>query len=350
MYGGRVYSTLAERKQVVAETVRWQTRFSLKESRRRADSLNALVTPTNRPDPKEAMRNCLALLLAIASLPIDAAAPPTGSTLDRIRQSGQIVIAHREASVPLSYLDQDKLPIGYAVELCQRIAKAVQQRLQIDKLGIKYLMVTGSSRIPAIVEGKADMECGSTTNNAERRKLVAFTVPHYITGARYLVRSDSPIEDLAGFSHKKLASTRGTTPLEAVKRANADRLLAIDVVETPDHDAAIALLEQGKVDGFVMDDVLLYGLRARLPKPERYKVVGQFLTVEALAIMFSKDDPEFKRIVDEEMKRLISSKEANAIYAKWFLRPIPPQNASLDMPMNYLLKDFWKYPSDWVPN
>jgi ABC-type amino acid transport substrate-binding protein len=273
-----------------------------------------------------------------------------GPALDRIKLGGALTIAYRESSVPLSYLDQNKRPVGYAVDLCLRIAEAVRQKLALKNLEVRYLMVTGATRIPAIVEGRADLECGSTTNNAQRREQVAFTVPHYITGARYLVRADSPVAELADFSRRKLASTKGSTPLLAVRHANSDRLLGIEVVEAPEHEAAVEMVLKAEVDGFAMDDVLLYGLRARQADPAKLKVVGKFLTVEPLAIMMSKDDPELKRIADDEMKRLIAGREAFAIYEKWFMRPIPPKNAVLEMPMNYLLKDFWKYPTDQVPN
>jgi len=287
------------------------------------------------------------LLPLLASAVAPAAAGPV---IDRIRQSGKIVIAHRESSVPLSYVDANKKPVGYAVDLCLRIADAVKKKLNLPKLDVSYVMVTGATRIPAIAEGKADLECGSTTNNAERRQKVAFTIPHYITGARYLVRADSPIGELTDFDHKKLAITKGTTPLKAIDQANKERLLYINIVETPDHAKAVEMVEKGEVDGFAMDDVLLYGLRSERPNPDKLKVVGKFLTIEPLAIMLSKDDPDFKHIVDDEMKRLITSREAYAVYDRWFTQPIPPKNVSLNMPMNYLLKDFWKYPTDQVPN
>lgn len=281
---------------------------------------------------------------------VGAAQTLTGPTIDRIRQTGKITLAYRESSVPLSYLDPAKGPSGYAVELCQRIADAVRQRLALKTLEIAYVMVTAETRIPVIESGKADLECGSTTNNAERRQKVAFTIPHYITGARYLVRADSQIAELSDFSNKKLVSTKGTTPLAAARRANLERLLSIDILEAPDHQAAVQMVEQGKADGFVMDDVLLFGLRSARPDPRTLKVVGKFLTIEALAIMLNKNDPAFKRLVDDEMKRLIFGHEAYDIYDKWFMKPIPPRGVSLDMPMNYLLRDFWKHPSDWVPN
>jgi ABC-type amino acid transport substrate-binding protein len=283
------------------------------------------------------------LLLAVA-MPAHA-----GVVIDRIKQSGRIVLAYRESSVPFSYLDADGKPVGYAIDLCRRLTEGVRKKLEMKAITTEFLAVTPATRIAAVAEGKADLECGSTTNNAERRQKVAFTVPHYITGTRYLVRSQSPIEDLSMFEGKKLVSTKGATPLRAVDSANRDRLLGIHILEVPDNAKAVEMVESGAADGFAMDDVQLYGLISGRPDPSKLKVVGKFLTIEALAIMLGKDDPEFKRIVDEEMRSLIYTHEAHVIYDRWFGQPIPPKNRVLGVPMNYLLKDFWKFPSDWVP-
>ena len=272
-----------------------------------------------------------------------------GTVLDRIKARGSIVIAHRESSVPFSYLGADRKPVGYAMDLCARVVEAVRKNLQLKTLATDYLLVTPANRIAAVAEGRADLECGSTTNNAERRRLVAFTVPHYIAGARYMVRADSNIGELPGFKGKKLVSTRGTTPLKAITAANRDRSLRIDILEAPDHARAMEMVERGEADGFAMDDVLLFGLIAGATDPARLKVVGRFLTIEPLAIMLSKDDAAFKRVVDDEMKRLIATRAANTIFDRWFLQPIAPKNTALGLPMNYLLKDFWKYPTDQVP-
>jgi glutamate/aspartate transport system substrate-binding protein len=288
-------------------------------------------------------------LLFFAAAGLVAGAAHAGPVVDRIKASGKIVMAHRESSVPFSYLDADKKPVGYAVDLCLKVAEAVKKQLGMRQLAVEYLMVTPSNRIATVAEGKADLECGSTTNNAERRQKVAFTVPHYITGARYMVRADSPIAELPNFETKTLVSTKGTTPLKAVDQANRERLLRINIVEAPDHAKAVEMVEKGEADGFAMDDVLLYGLIAGRADPGKLKVVGKFLTIEPLAIMLSKDDAQFKAIVDQEMKRLITSREAYAIYDHWFMKPIPPKNTALNLPMNYLLRDFWKYPTDAVP-
>jgi len=284
-----------------------------------------------------------AALSAAVSLPASA-----GAVLDNIRDKGRIVIAHRESSVPFSYVDNGR-PVGYAVELCKRVAEAVRNKLGLKTMAVDYVKVTPADRIPVIVERRADLECGSTTNNAERRQKVSFTVAHYVTGARFMVRADSPIGDFQDFRGKKLVSTTGTTPLKAIAQANRELLLGITIVEAPDHARAVEMVEKGEVDGFAMDDVLLYGLRAGRADPAKLKVVGKFLTVEALAIMLSKDDPEFKQIVDDEMKRLVISHEAHTLYERWFASPIPPKNTALNIPMSYLLKDLWKYPTDWGP-
>ncbi|RTL23357.1 MAG: amino acid ABC transporter substrate-binding protein [Burkholderiales bacterium] len=291
------------------------------------------------------MKTLLPLLLALGLTTTASAGP----VLDRIKTSGRIVIAHREASVPFSYLLPDGRPVGYAVDLCLKVAEAVRQRLKMPSLNPQFMLVTPANRIQAVVDGKADLECGSTTNNAERREKVAFTVPHYITGARYLVRANSGITDLAQFEGRTLVSTKGTTPLKSITQANSERALHIKIVEAPDNAKAMGMLAAGQVDGFVLDDVQLYGIVSARPDADRFEVVGKLLTIEALAIVLPKNDPEFKAIVDDEMKRLIASREAHAVYERWFMKPIPPKNTSLKLPMNYLLKDFWKYPSDQVP-
>ena len=272
-----------------------------------------------------------------------------GPTLDHIRQNGRIVLGHRESSVPFSYMDADKHAVGYAVDLCQRLAEAVRKKLDMKSLTIEYLMVTPSNRIALVEEGKVDLECGSTTNNAERRAKVAFTVPHYITGARFMVRADEKATDIVGLEGKRVVSTKGTTPLKAIERTNKERVLRLTIQEAADHARAVEMVEKGESDAFVMDDVLLYGLIASRAQPEKLKVIGKFLTIEPLAIMLPKNDPELKAILDQEMKRLIVSTEAYALYDRWFLKPIPPRNTPLNLPMNYLLRDFWKYPTDQVP-
>jgi glutamate/aspartate transport system substrate-binding protein len=284
---------------------------------------------------------CLALLCS-------AAAAPAQTVLERVAAGGKLVVAHRESSVPFSYMVDGK-PVGYAMDLCQRIAEAVRKKTGMKDMPVEFLMVTPANRIAMVEEGKADLECGSTTNNAERRQKVGFTIPHFITGARLLVKASSPVDRIEGLMGRKLVSTKGTTPLKAVEQANRERLMGLTIVEAPDHARGVEMVEKGEADAFLMDDVLLYGLAANRPDPKALKVVGRFLTTEPLAIMLPKNDAAFKKVVDEEMRRLITSREIYDIYDKWFLRPIPPKGTALNMPVSYLLRDFWKYPTDFVP-
>ena len=291
------------------------------------------------------MKTALSLVLVLGI----ATTATAGPALDRIQSSGRIVLGHRESSVPFSYVLPDGRPVGYALDLCVKIAEGVRKKLKMTALTPQFLPVTPANRIQMVVDGKVDLECGSTTNNAERREKVAFTVPHYITGARYLVRADSGITDLAQFEGKKLVSTKGSTPLKSITQANNERALHINVIESPDNAKALEMVADGRADGFVMDDVQLYGLIAARPDAAKFSVVGKLLTIEPLAIMLAKNDPELKAIVDEEMKRLILGHEAQAVYERWFLKPILPKNTALNLPMNYLLRDFWKFPTDQVP-
>ncbi|GAD20332.1 amino acid ABC transporter substrate-binding protein [Acidovorax sp. MR-S7] len=287
------------------------------------------------------------LLALLAALACSTFAQAEG-VLDRVRGGGPLVIAHRESSVPFSYVHEGRA-VGYAVDLCLRIAEVVRQKTGRKDMPVQMLQVTPSNRIEAVKSGKADMECGSTTNNAERRKDVAFTIPHFITGARLLVPAASKVERMEDLEGRKLVSTQGTTPLKAAEQANRERLMRIQMVEAPDHEAAVRMVEKGEADAFVMDDVLLYGLASNRADPQALKVVGRFVTTEPLAIMLPKGDDEFKKLVDAEMRRLISSREIYAIYDRWFMRPIPPTQRALNLPVSYLLRDFWKYPSDEVP-
>ncbi|WP_442909578.1 amino acid ABC transporter substrate-binding protein [Hydrogenophaga sp.] len=273
----------------------------------------------------------------------------SGPVLDQLRAQGKMVLAHRESAVPFSYVDDQMRPVGYALDICRRLAVAVQQKLGLSALAVEYVQVTPANRIDMVAQGKVHMECGSTTNNAARRDKVAFTIPHFITGARLLVKSGSPVDRVDHPALKTVVSTRNTTPLAALRRMDLERFLKLRILEAEDHQQAVTMVESGEADAFAMDDVLLFGLAAGRPDPKALKVVGRFFTTEALAIMLSKDDPAFKKIIDDEMRRLIYSGEIQAIYATWFEKPIPPQGVPLNLPISYLLRDFWKYPTDKVP-
>jgi ABC-type amino acid transport substrate-binding protein len=267
------------------------------------------------------------------------------SMLDKIRSTREITVAHRDASIPFSYLDANQQPIGYAMDLCMKVIDAIKRDLKLPSLDVKFLKVTSSSRISAIAQGQAAMECGSTTNTAERRKSVDYTIAHFISSARFLVRMDSKITKLDDLQGKQVVSTRGTTNLKTLERINAERGLKMAVLEAADHSEAFGMVAQKKADAFAMDDVLLYGLRANSADPQAFDVIGKPMTIEPYAIMLPKGDAAFKRVVDTEIRRIITSGEINAIYRRWFEQPIPPKGINLNLPMPYMLKDSFKFPS-----
>jgi ABC-type amino acid transport substrate-binding protein len=290
-----------------------------------------------------------ARLAAVATLAGAACTGWCGTTLDRIRQANSVTIGYRAASVPFSYTVGNGEPIGYSIDLCRRFVQAIGQATGMKKLAINYVPVTSSTRIPAVAQGKVDLECESTTNTPERRRVVAFSVPHYVTGVRYAVRADSDIAVLGDFRRRKLASTSDTSPLKKVQATNEQLKIGAEVLEVPEHSVGLDWVESRKVDGFAMDEVLLAGLIASRPDPSRLKIVGKYLTIEALGIMMSIDDAELRKIVNDEMRRLISSGEAAAMHDRWFVQPIPPKNQSLALRMPFLLRDYWRFPTERLP-
>ncbi len=287
----------------------------------------------------------LAALLTPAAIP--AAQAASSPVIQRIQQTGVIRIAHRESSVPFSFMADGK-PVGYAVDLCLKAADAVRAQLKMPQLRVEWVPVTPATRIPAIVDGKADLECGSTTNNRERREQVAFTIPHYIAGSRMLVKSDSGIRRWSDLRGKTVVSTTCTTPLAMIRKMDESGAMGWKVLEAKDHAEAFAMVESGRADAFVMDDVLLFGLRANAKNPASLAVTGDLLTIEPYAIMLSKQDAEFKKIVDKALVNAIYDQETQKLYRKWFQQPIPPHGITLDIPMSYLLRDSFKFPSDKV--
>jgi ABC-type amino acid transport substrate-binding protein len=295
--------------------------------------------------PFHLARSMFAIAMAIGTCAAPASAV---DTLARIRETRTITIAHREASVPFSYLDANKKPVGYAVDLCLRIADAVKRELKLPQINIEYLPVTPVTRIAAIVDGKADLECGSTTNNAERRQQVAFTIPHFIAAARMVVRADSGIKNWSDLRGRRVVTTKGTTTVKLLNDRDKVRSLDLKLIEGRDHAESFAMVEEGRAEAFTMDDVLLYGLRANASRPENFVIVGDLLSTEPYAIMLRKDDAAFKALADREMARLINDGEVYKLYDKWFRSPVPPKGINLDMQMGYLLRDSFRYPTDKV--
>ena len=286
-----------------------------------------------------------------AAAPAAAPAPtyePQPPTLDKIRRTGVITLAHRESSIPFSYLDANRQPTGYALELCQRVVQAIRNEYKLPGLRVQYLMVSAAERIPSLLSGRADLECGNTTNTAARRKQVAFSVTHFFDGGRLLVASKSGVQRLSDLRGKAIVVNKGSTHATILNRQIERGLFAARIIEAKDASEAFAQLEKGEAQGYLDDGMVLASLRANTRDPSQWELVGEFTTVEPLAVMLRKDDPEFKRIVDTTISRAMVDGDIRAIWRRWFEAPIPPNNINLNVPMNSLMRDQIRFPSDKV--
>lgn len=266
-------------------------------------------------------------------------------TLAKIAQNGTINLSYRESSVPFSYLSDAK-PVGFSVEICDRIVDTLKAKVNRPDLKIERMAVTSQNRIPLVVNGTVDLECGSTTNNSARREHVEFAVNYFYTGTRLMVKKTSNINSLADLKGKKLATTTGTTNLQVLRKYMKDHNQDTELLTSKDHADGALLAELGRADAYAMDDILLYGLVANAKNPAEWAVVGEPLQVEPYAIMLRKNDPEFKKAVDDALIAMMKSGEFQKLYAKWFQQPIPPRNIALNVPMSAELKQNLKDFSD----
>lgn len=286
-----------------------------------------------------------ALATATAALGSTAFAQ-TPTTLEKVKANGSISVAYRESSIPFSYLGGDGQPTGFGWEICARIVDEVKKATGRPDLKVEAQAVTSQNRIPLMQNGSIDIECGSTTNNSERAKQVAFAINYFYTGTRLLVKTGSPVKTLADLKGKRVVSTTGTTNYQVLRKVNVERSLGFDLIAAKDHADSALLVMSERADAFGMDDILLYGLRANAQNPNELAVVGESIQVEPYAIMLRKDDPAFKKLVDDTLAALIKSGQFETLYKKWFQSPIPPKGINLNAPMSQELRDNLKALSD----
>ena len=294
---------------------------------------------------KQLKRVCVLLgaLLAATALSGTAVAQ---DTLKKIRDSGSITIGHRDASVPFSYYDDKQQPVGYAVDLCLRIVDAVKAELKMPKLEVKYQLVTSANRIPLMANGTIDLECGSTTNNLDRQKQVWFTNTHFVTANRWVAKKSAKLDKLADLKGKTIVSTAGTTNIKQMTELNAAQNLGMNIISANGHPEAFQMVETGRAVAFAMDDILLYSLVAQSRTPGDYAISADATSVEPYGIMLRKDDAAFKKVVDAATANTYKSGAINAIYEKWFLKPIPPKGINLNVPMSAPFKKVLANPTD----
>ena len=267
-------------------------------------------------------------------------------TLKKVADSGKLTLAYRDSSVPFSYVEGPGKPLGFSMDIANAVVQEVKKRTGKAVLEIEYIPVTSQNRIPLLVNGTVDLECGSTTNNSTRGKDVSFAINHFYTGTRLLAKKTSWIRNYADLENKTVASTSGTTNSQVMRKYNADRKLNMQIILGKDHADSLLLVEADRAVAFAMDDILLFGLMANAKNPAEWEVVGDSLQVEPYACMLRKDDPKFKTLVDGVITGLMKSGEFDRLYKKWFMSPIPPKNINLNLPMSAQLRDSLKAPSD----
>lgn len=266
-------------------------------------------------------------------------------TLAKIKQSGKVIIGYRESSDPISYVVAGK-PMGYAVDICNNFANALKKDLKMPNLRVEYKAVTSSTRIPEMLAGNIDMECGTTTNSIPRQQQVGFSTSYYATEVRMATKANAPITSIANLNGKAVVTTQGTTSDKYIKMNEKGQNVQVNNVYGKDHSDSFAMVASGRAAAFVMDDNILAGLIAKSSNPKEFKIVGPVLSSEPYGIMLPKDDPAFKAIADRVVTNMWTSGQMATLYKKWFQSPIPPKNINMNMPMSSSYLKLKAHPND----
>ena len=286
-----------------------------------------------------------ALAVAVSALAV-AGLAHAEDTLKKIKDTGTITEGVRESSGALAFTLGDGKYTGFHYDVCAKIIADIQKQLGLAKLEVKYQPVTSQNRIPLVQNGTVDIECGSTTNNATRQKDVAFAPTLYVEEVRIAVKAASGIKDIAGLNGKTVATTTGTTSVQLLRKNKRAAGMDFKELNGKDHSDSFLLLESGRADAFVMDGQILAGLISKAKNPADFKIVGEPLSVEPIAIMYRKDDPAFKKAVDDSVRAMAKSGEVAKLYDKWFIQPIPPSNTKVGLPASDATKAAWANPTD----
>ena len=270
----------------------------------------------------------------------------SGGTLKKIKDSGVVSLGHRESSIPFSYYDDKQQVVGYSHEIALKIVDAIKAELKAPSLQVKLTPITSQNRIPLVQNGTIDFECGSTTNNTERQQQVAFSNTIFIIGTRLLTKNGSGVKDFPDLAGKNVVTTAGTTSERSLRKMNEEKDMKMNIISAKDHGEAFLTLEGGRAVAFMMDDALLYGERAKAKRLEDWVVVGTPQAREAYGCMLRKDDPTFKKLVNDTIAKLETSGEAAKLYEKWFAQPVPPKGLNLNFTMSDDMKALYANPND----
>ncbi|WP_029048541.1 glutamate/aspartate ABC transporter substrate-binding protein [Cupriavidus sp. amp6] len=274
------------------------------------------------------------------------AAEQLTGTLKKIKDTGVITLGVRESSIPFNYNLGGVRQVGYSYDINMKIVEAIKDQLKLPNLQVKEIPITSQNRIPLLQNGTIDMECGSTTNNLERQKQVAFTNSIFIIGTRIMVKKDAGIKDWADLKGKNVVTTAGTTSERLLRKMNDEQKLGLNIISTKDHGQSFLTLESGRAVAFMMDDALLYGERAKAKNPADWIVVGKAQSRESYGCMIRKDDPQFKKLSDTVISGMMKDGSVNTLYTKWFMQPVPPKGLNLDFPLSEDMKALIKAPND----
>ncbi len=277
-----------------------------------------------------------------------AGAQELTGTLKKIEASQTITLGHRESSIPFSYYDDKQQVIGYSHEIMLKVVDAIKRELRLPGLRVKLVPISSQNRIALVQNGTVDLECGSTSNTAERQKQVAFSNSLFVIGTRLLVKKDAGIKDFPDLAGKTVVTTAGTTSERWLRKMNADKKMNMNIISTKDHGESFLTLETGRALAFMLDDVLLYGELAKAKRPGDWIVTGTPPSREAYGCMLRKDDAAFKKLVDAAIAEIQTSDAMAGLYRKWFLSPIPPKGLNLNFPMSAEVRELFKHPNDRV--
>ncbi|MDR5812347.1 MULTISPECIES: glutamate/aspartate ABC transporter substrate-binding protein [unclassified Caballeronia] len=287
-----------------------------------------------------------ALLVAALGFIATGAYAQDAGTLKKIKDTGVISLGHRESSIPFSYYDDKQQVVGYSHEFALKVVEAVKTKLGMSELKVKLTPITSQNRIPLVQNGTVDIECGSTTNNAERQQQVAFSNTIFVIGTRLMTKKDSGVKDWADLKGKTVVTTAGTTSERLLRKMNQDKNMGMNIISAKDHGESFLTLSTGRAVAFMMDDALLAGERAKSNNPGDFVIVGAPQSHEAYGCMIRKNDPEFKKVVDDAIAKVETSGDADKIYKKWFESPIPPKGLNLNFPESDDIKALYKSPND----
>jgi glutamate/aspartate transport system substrate-binding protein len=283
-------------------------------------------------------------LASVAASP--ALAVEITGTLKRVKESGAITLAYRDSSVPFAYLDNNQKPVGYSMDIAQKVVEQIKHDLNMPNLQVNYNLVTSQTRIPLVQNGTVDLECGSTTNNPERQKQVDFSYGIFEIGTRLLTGKSSGVKDFADLKGKNVVTTAGTTSERLIKAMNADKQMGMNIISAKDHGESFLILQSGRAVAFMMDDALLAGEMAKAQNPNDWVITGKAQSYEIYGCMLRKGDEAFKKEVDAAIGALYKSGEINKIYNKWFQSAIPPKGLNMRFPMSKELKALLDKPTD----